>query len=257
MPIACAPNFRDLGGHRSRFGGSIREGMLFRAEAIHDPEGEDARRLATFGIRLVGDLRSSREVATAAGYWRNSAVEVLAMDVVADFRARDDPLRSMREDPGEAGALRMMIDTYEALPAACAPHLATLFRRLAAGDGPLLLHCTAGKDRTGFVVALLLHALGVGTEEIMADYLRSGLCHNRQVLAATRHILAQALGREIDGAVLDIVTAVRPAFLEASLGRITRDHGSVDAYLANAAGLNEAHRKAMLHHLLDREEAQA
>lgn len=239
MILSCAPNFRDLGGQPAGAGRRVRHGQLYRSEAIPALAPEEAQTLAALGIRLVCDLRSAMERDQAAGHWPRSGATVLPMDVVADFRANRDPLAAMRANPGEAGAVALMTATYDALPAACAPHLVTLFDRLASGDTPVLVHCTAGKDRTGFVVAMLLHALGVPEDAIMADYLRSGDCPNPAVMAATRGIMETALGGAVEESALMALTGVRPAYLEVSHARIRRDHGSVTRYLREVAGLDE------------------
>jgi len=246
MILTCAPNFRDLGGQPAAEGRRVLHGRLYRSEAIPTLAPQEAERLATLGIRTVCDLRSEAERTHAAGHWPSSSATVLPMDVVADFRADADPLAAMRENPGEAGAVALMIDTYEALPAACAPHLALLFDRLAQGETPLLVHCTAGKDRTGFVVAMLLHALGVPEDAIMADYLRSGDCPNPAVVAATRRIMKAALGKEVQESALIALAGVRPSYLAASHARISRDHGSVAHYLREAAGLNEERQARLI-----------
>lgn len=252
MSLACAPNFRDLGGLPAEGEAHIRHGLLFRAEAIVEPAAADRERLDALGVRLVCDLRGKREVAAAASHWSSSGATVLAMDIVADFRAGEDLLAALRAEPGEAAALRMMLDTYEALPAACAPHLALLFERLAGGDVPLLIHCTAGKDRTGFVVAMLLHALGVEEAAIMGDYLRSADHLGPAVVEATRAVMDAGLGRPVRQAELAAVCGVRPAFLRASHDRIMRDHGSVHAYLRDAARLDSDMRRALRDALLAR-----
>lgn len=251
MMFTCAPNFRGLGGQPVAGGGHIRPGRLYRAEAIGAPPAHEAQALAALGIRLVCDLRSARERDLAAGHWMESGAPVLAMDVAADFRADADPFAAMRADPGESGAVALMIATYDALPAACAPHLATLFDRLLRGDMPMLIHCTAGKDRTGFVVAMLLYALGVREEAIMADYLRSGDCPNPTVAATTRQIMEAGLGGHVEEGALAALTGTRPAYLEASHARIRRDHGSVAAYLRDAAGLDDARRARLVAALVE------
>lgn len=250
MRIACAPNLRDLGGKSSRIGGQVRTGQLYRAEAICTPGANDAATLAALGIRLVCDLRSERERDRAASHWLTTDIELLTMDIAADFRAGVDPFAAMRDDPGEAGAIRLMIATYESLPEACALHLATLFDRLADGAHPMLIHCTAGKDRTGFFAAMILSALGVAEDEIVADYLLSGERQSREVLDATRAIMEAGLRRRVDDAALQALGGVRPEYLAASLAVIHRDFGSVDRYLECAAGLDAVRRARLVDRLV-------
>jgi protein-tyrosine phosphatase len=171
MALTCAPNFRDLGGLPARDGRRIAPGRLFRSEALPAPGAVDAAVLDRHGMRLVCDLRSARERGEAPNaFWVDRGVELIELDIAADIRGTAH-WDAMVVDPGEAGAVELMRLTYRALPDAAAPHLRRLFDRIDAGDTPLMVHCTAGKDRTGVVVALALEAGGVSRQAIVDDYL--------------------------------------------------------------------------------------
>lgn len=241
--IGCAPNFRDFGGFPTRSGRKVRRGRLFRSEAIVAPGEEDAARLAAAGIRLVCDLRGGQERRSAPNhFWAGAGVELLEMDVAAGLRAPGDPLAMLADGSGVEGARRLMIETYRGLPAAGAPHLRTLFRRLAGGAQPVLIHCTAGKDRTGFVAAMVLHALDVAADEIITDYLASGRHPHPTVVEATRRIMEDGIGAPISDAALDVLVGVDARYLEASLAAIRENHGSIERYLEETAGLSRAIR---------------
>ena len=89
------------------------------------------------------------------------------------------------EQPTAATAEALMIEIYRRLPQQMAPVLGRIGDRLLGGGAPLLIHCTAGKDRTGFAVAMLLHALGVSQEEIERDYLASRAWAHAGIVAAS------------------------------------------------------------------------
>ena len=128
-----------------------------------------------------------------------------------------------------------MLALYKALPRLFARHMEMLFAYLAEeGSGPLLVHCEAGKDRTGFVCAALLLSLGVPKEAVYADYLLSA---QRYVLTPGSHAVQRLLG---DGASERMVAALKelmtvyPAYLEAALTEVDVHHGSLEAYLLHA-----------------------
>jgi protein-tyrosine phosphatase len=156
-------NVRDVGGLPLRDGGSTRSGVLLRSAALHWATAADVRRLVEeFGLRLVLDLRTPREIdrdgptpIAVAG------VETVALNFIG--ASRELPETGDDTDP----LLRNYLGYLDDQPA----NIVEAVRRLAAPDaGPALVHCAAGKDRTGVVVALALAVADVPHEEIVADY---------------------------------------------------------------------------------------
>jgi protein-tyrosine phosphatase len=125
-----------------------------------------------------------------------------------------------------------------------APVLARIGERLLAGGAPMLVHCTAGKERTGFAVAMLLHALGVPNEVIERDHLAS-----RSWLHAPIHhaVIAKRLVDTVPADTIDEVVRplldVREVYLRAAMEVVTQDFGSREGYLQEAAGLDTARRE--------------
>ena len=192
--LTTAPNFRDLGGLPTADGRIVRPGLVFRSEALLEPIDADAAAIIAYGIVLVCDLRSDSERNHAPNdWWAAQGVELLDLDVMAAIEACDGPWLRLRSDRTTAGAIAAMEATYTALPAAALVHLAAIVDRIIAGNLPLLIHCTAGKDRTGFVSAMLLAALGVDHATILADYLDSDGRWTPQVREHTRQMVADQI----------------------------------------------------------------
>jgi protein-tyrosine phosphatase len=184
-----------MGGLPSLDGRYVRRGVLYRSEALLTPHPEDAARLQSLAIKLICDLRGHQERAAAPNErWHGNSIEIVEMDIIADTRNAFDAWEDLQGSSGAASAREMMLSTYRAFPAAAAGHLRTLFNRLAEGSVPLLIHCTAGKDRTGFVAALLLLALGVPLAAVYTDYLASNGSRNPAVVEVTRQIINRRLG---------------------------------------------------------------
>ena len=125
-----------------------------------------------------------------------------------------------------------MQDTYRGFVRDNSPRFAEFFQHLLASDEPTVFHCTAGKDRTGFAAAMLLHALDVPQAEVMHDYL----------LTNERLAMPQVWRNGLPSDVMNVLWRVQPAFLQAAIEEAERRHGSLDGYLREALGLREAER---------------
>lgn len=235
--LNCAPNFRDVGGIALPDGGVIRTGKVYRSEAIHAPGADDTACLAAIGVRSVIDLRSAAERTEAPGYWPGSGAAVHGIELGADPR-RAAAISHLRADSSAAGVRGFLRIGYEAFPTACAEAVRTMFEIVAGGHTPLLVHCTAGKDRTGFVIAALLGGIGVALPEILRDYLRSGEGMSEANVAGSRFAVNHRLDTPLDDAAVVELCGVLPEFLAASMRTIETEYASFAAYLA-AIGVDE------------------
>lgn len=159
--LAGAFNFRDLGGPAAAKDRRVRTGTLFRSDTLQALTDDDVARLVDdLGVELVIDLRIGTE-AVAEGRGPLAAATVCYLNAPL----RDLPISDL--PPAEQSA-----HFYLEHLASPSPTLPMLLRMLAAAAGrPTVLHCAAGKDRTGLVTAVTLRLLGVGDEDIVADYL--------------------------------------------------------------------------------------
>ena len=243
--IACAPNFRDLGGLPTANGGRVRPGRIYRSDLVLRPGDEDRAALERCGIGLVFDLRSAAEIAAHPNhYWRSRGVEVLSFDIGSDVRARGSFWDVLRADSSPPRVEALIHSIYRSIPLAVAPALAMLFDRLShPGAPPVLLHCTAGKDRTGVAAALLLHALGVTRAAILSDYVETCARITGRVVEQARRTMTEVAGRPLTDESLRYLTHVEPAFLDQSWSRMDRKYGGADAFLEQEAGLDGARRE--------------
>ena len=172
-PLHGAFNFRDLGGLRAGPHRRVRHGVLFRSDTLQALTEDDVRRLVEdLGVELVVDLRVGPEaVAEGRGPLAHTAVSYL-----------NAPLQDLPVLPHVTPRDQCLHFYLEHL-ASPSPTLPTLIRVLAAMAGrPTVLHCAAGKDRTGLVTALVLRLVGVDESDIVADYLASA--HNMPRIVA-------------------------------------------------------------------------
>ena len=266
--LAGAPNFRSVAALPAADGRRLRSRRLFRSDMLARLTDADVDRLAALRIGTVLDLRRDDERAAAPSRWPDAArPDTLVFDTLPDLQAvRAGGWRERLADPAfdAEGARAWMLETYTRMPAALEPAVRAAFVRLAgtfavgapavpgapASAPAVLVHCTAGKDRTGFVCAMVLEALEIERDAILDDYLESS---RRRPPAALARALVEWAGLPATPRTLDaveMVASVRAEFLEASLRETERRHGSIAAYL-RACGLDDATRDALRDAMLD------
>jgi protein-tyrosine phosphatase len=228
-----ATNFRDLGGYAGHGGRPVRWRKLFRSDHLGDLTEADRALLADLELVSAFDFRGTEERAAMpyalAGVVQHSlAIEPTVVQHLEDLQAAGRPLTP-------EVVVELMKDLYRSLVNDQASHFARLFHHLLEADGPLVFHCTAGKDRTGVAAALILLALGVSRRDVMEDYLLSNELYKRLPPPQTR-TPAEALA---------VLWRVQEAFLDAALQSVERDHGSVERYLTRGLGLTPAALRAL------------
>jgi protein-tyrosine phosphatase len=239
-------NFRDFGGYRAGDRQVVR-GRLFRSAAPSAATPADLAQLSELGVHTFIDLRrwSERQKAPSRrpDRFAGSVVEIVEED------AMRPPHEGFLggEDLSFATLRGHMLDYYRRSP--FSDRHVVIFRRgieaVADCPGGVLIHCAVGKDRTGLLVSLIHHILGVSREDQMTDYLLSSRDRRMiDMLNADSQELARANGRDVTPAAAEAVTTVFADNLEASWAAMAERHGSVDGYLA-AIGVSEATQAAM------------
>jgi protein-tyrosine phosphatase len=216
---------------------------------------EDFELLASLDIRLVCDLRSAEERNLQPYRWPITfAPQVIRMDVNADLRARHGSLLiALESDTTEAGAIQAMLQTYRDIPDGLLNHIGNLIARLVEHDDsiPILIHCTAGKDRTGVLAALIQLALGVPIDHVYDDYLLTKRVGNIGKLKETiEKLLFRITGKPVSHDVVSVIADVRESYLNASLLAIKEKYTSLSAYF-EAGGVSQATLGRLRHRLLE------
>lgn len=249
-PLQGGQNFRDLGGYLTEDGRRVRWGRLYRSGTMGGLTDVDCRHLATLGIRSVCDLRTPEERQDDPNGWAAEAgIDYWCRDYVSSFGELHRLMASGLATEEDARAA--MIAGYRRLPREQAPAHRAVFERLRNGAVPLVFNCTAGKDRTGTLAALVLSALGVPRETIVADYrLTDEVRDYRRIIAkyaAREGSLVGRISPEVHAAVL----VTHPTYIGAALDVIVEEHGSMEAYFRDMLTLDEAGLHAIRTHLLE------
>jgi len=238
--LTSAPNFRDMGGLPASGGKTLRYGQLYRSEDFSNLSETDAALLQGLGVKLLCDLRSNSERHQYPNRWPADSSNTLNLNISTDLRASHQAItRLLSGSPSVVQAEEAMLVTYRMFPEAFAVCLAQLFERiLHGGDLPLVFHCAAGKDRTGFIAAMLLTALGVDREAIYTDYLLSReRWKGERRESAIRRYLQPLCDQEPAAKVVQTLCQVRSDYLDAALDEIVQRYGSINDYL-ELIGLN-------------------
>ena len=241
LPLQGGSNFRDLGGYRTADGRLVRRGAVFRSAHLGGLTDEDRTALGTIGVRTIVDLRGVNEAAETPHRIEGVTCRIVGAHIEPGV---GDKIRGAVEDGTASPHLMMqfLTDHYRDYPRRCAPGFRTLFATLSDGvHRPLVFHCTAGKDRTGFASALLLTLLGVPWQTVVEDYLR------------TNELWIGHIGRypELDIDTRAAIIEARTPYLEAAFEVVRNDFGTPEAFAEKALGLGAAERERLKRDLLD------
>lgn len=240
VPVAGVQNFRDVGGYRTADGRRVRWGAIYRSAGLSQIAAGEAEELASLRIRTIHDLRSKGERANEPTRWPGAEPPTI--------KARDYDM----DMSGFAAAFAGGIDAAEArqtfktfYPGVLDSHreqFRDLFQTLLAAEGPVLYHCSAGKDRTGVATALVLTALGVPRETVLADYGLSNRYYRMEPsrVAGRAPTAEMRMFASLPPEVVKVFQGVEPEYLEAVFNEIDRRHGSFDVYLEKELGVGPA-----------------
>jgi protein-tyrosine phosphatase len=241
-------NFRDTAGLPTTDGRRVRAGRYFRSGHLGTPTDADRAVLAGLGIRLVVDLRSpadieldGADVLPDGARWLNLPMSDPARH--SDFwsEIRNADMSVLRERLGGGRAEKSIAADYRDQVVTRVHMHARFLRALTDADGlPVVVHCSAGKDRAGIAAALVQRIVGVSHDDVIADYLVSNAPENRYEPNADKLAMRPGL-LELFQPFLE----VREEYLRGALEVMDTHWGSFEAYLDQGLGL-DADRLARL-----------
>ncbi|GAB5426368.1 MAG: tyrosine-protein phosphatase [Crocinitomicaceae bacterium] len=248
LPLESVPNFRDIGGYQTQEGRGVRWNRVYRSSALDNLSLEDSQTLEALNIQLVCDVRSVAEQLSDPDKLPDT------MRLIPTPPSSDDSvLRSVLRLLFQAGFLEnLLLDLYQRVMVKDNPQvLARILQEISDETNlPMVIHCAAGKDRTGISIALLLSLLGVPDETIIADYSLSNY-HYDFFKIATRKNLAQLNMIGISEADFDYLLVADADIMQKTLNSIRHGYGSVETYCRQYLGLSAETIAKIRENLLD------
>lgn len=241
-------NFRDFGGYSTESGQKIKANKLFRSAHLHNTNEADKTRLADLDIGLIVDLRHAPERERQPTHWPEGEQPrmltypdpkdgesgkvapheaFMKHDLHKPEDARNYMLGSYGQRPHDAGFKTIFADTL---------------RHMAETGEPILVHCAAGKDRTGTLCAVIKGALGVDEKTIYEDFMLTMTAVDiDSFLAPAAQMFTKRYGRAIDPEAIRPMFGVEEAYLQSSLAAIE----DMQSYISDHLGITDKEKAAL------------
>ena len=255
LPLEGIRNFRDYGGYAGAGGAIVKRRVLWRSGHHHPATPSDLEKVAALGLTAVIDLRGDSERSAFPclrhpGFTADVLFEPGETAGLMGAAAHEAAAEGVRTGAESRAAMVRLNEGMPWRPVLVAS-MKLYFAELAAGRGPILLHCVAGKDRTGLAAWLTHHALGVHPDDAMADYLLTNIATDlagRMALGA--ETVRARYGPQMDDEAVLALMSVAPEYISAGLDAIRERHGSYDRYLNEVLEIGPVEIAAMRASLL-------
>jgi protein-tyrosine phosphatase len=251
LPIEGAKNFRDLGGYQNKDGRRVKWGLLYRSGRLSELTDEDVRYFSRLNIGTICDFRRDDEQMRSPSRLPDDPFPTIRNLTIGAGSSKTFLERVENGKAGTADMAAAMIQIYEDFVENQADPYSEMFEcLLQTNQQGVLIHCTAGKDRTGFGAALILYALGVDKETIMEDYLlttRYFPIDYEMKLMAEKY----AVPDHVDLNAMRPVFEVRREYLETAFDLIEKEYNSIDTYLDRCLNVNRDVREELMDKFLE------
>ena len=240
-------NFRDFGNYPAANGQRVKAAKLFRSAHFNQASDADLEKLAALDIGLVVDLRHKPERQRQPNRWPEHPAPVVLQypdpkHASEELAPHERFIKETLTTPEQARDY--MQGSYKARPhdEGFSSIFSQTLKSMAQTGKPMLIHCAAGKDRTGTLAAVILSALGVPFETIMDDYMMTMEAVDIETFLEPAALqMAERYGRTYDANALRPLFHVEPAYLQQSMASI----GNTDGYVAKTLGITETERQAL------------
>lgn len=241
-------NFWDIGGLKTKDGKTVRLGKIYRSGNLAELDEDEFAKFSATRIAHVYDLRTNHEIKGKEDHLPPN-VQYLHTPTVADNEGEIAQLKKkvINGEISEAMAKDMTTRFYEDAVSVNVNALRDIIKGITDSDEPVLYHCSAGKDRTGIVSALILSILNVDREMIVNEYLLSNYYRN----ARTEKTLGKAkmgkiIKRKMDLQAVEVLTTVEEGFINATFDTIDKKYGGMDSFIQNQLGIDHKTRAQLI-----------
>lgn len=247
IPIKGSYNIRDIGGYKTRNGGTIKWQKLFRSALLSNIDLSDTEKMEALNICSICDFRTLDEQAESPDKWHG--LENIMKFPFPIGHGRVDKFKEAKAEDFQEGEGHYLYKANHSYVTVHAHQFRAFFKILLdESNYPILFHCTAGKDRTGFATYLLLSLLGVDEKAILEDYLLTNVYLEDFAEKISRRI-SQNLG--VDQALIKSVFQAKASFLKGALDAIETNYGSVDNFLEKEIGIGTKEKQKLTDILIE------
>ena len=270
LPLEGGINFRDIGGYKTKDGRTIKWQTVYRSGVMSNLTTTDFKYLAKLGIQVVTDLRNTKARASAPALTEEWARNYVAWDYKPGLINELNKFTKSGNATVD-GASEVMTYVYSQTAYQFKDIYAEIFDKLIQGETPLVFNCAAGKDRAGVMAALVLAALGVPKETVVADYAMSDKVVNYEAKVNEKLFYytadnLNAKGEEVDGKIIvgpyifkdnqpsEVMRQMKasdPAYIEAVYAQLEKDHGSVMNFIQTELGVSDDELVTLRNNLLE------
>ena len=241
-------NFRDIGGLPTQDGRTVQWGKIFRSDNLSKLKNREFDKFRMLQITTVYDLRTSSEIKGKEDHLPETIDYVHYPSVEDD----GDMLTQMRSkvingEISEVQSVALMEQLYQSIVADNILSLRSLIHHIVNSDTPVVYHCSAGKDRTGIVTAILLSILNVDRNTIQQEYLLSNYYRTaklEKILGTAK--LAKVIKPHLNTNTIENFMKVDERYLNAAFKRIDQEYGGMDSFIKNQLGIDETLRRTII-----------
>ncbi|SEM94942.1 protein-tyrosine phosphatase [Stigmatella aurantiaca] len=241
-PFQRLSNFRDVGGLKTADGRTLRTGVLFRSDELSRLNAEDWVKLRGLGIQLICDLRSPGERQKRRLRLPDASIRVVNVPLHEQATQDGSRRKLLGFLFGKTGGERFREFSrayYHHIAFEQTARIREVITLLAGEQSlPAVIHCTAGKDRTGFLAALVQLLAGVRYEAVMEDYLRTNDYFALRLEKFIRVMRVLTLA-QVSPERMRLILMAHPDFLDEVHGTLMKRYGSVETYLREACGIEQ------------------
>ena len=241
-------NFRDIGGLKTTEGKTVKWGKIFRSDNLSNLKASEFSKFNDLNIKTVFDLRTSHEI--------KGKEDNLPMDTeyihFPTLEDNEDLLSKMRArvingEVSDKQSLNLMLDLYRSVISDNIPSLKKLIHQIVDSNDAVLYHCSAGKDRTGVVTALLLSILKVDRETITQEYMLSNYYRRAKLEKIIRKVkVAKLVKTRIELQAIQNFMSVDECYLNAAFTEIDTKYGGIDQFIQNQLGIDDVQRALII-----------
>ena len=227
-------NFRDLGGYEAVDGRVVAPGLVYRSDDFSKLTPQAVTYIESLGVTAVYDFRSDRELAINPNVLPHGVVQH-RVPILSDGAQQTSLIELITSGVITKMGIEEMAELYREMLETASSQFGEVIAGIASSKGPVVFHCTAGKDRTGVAAALLLSTLGVDREQIVADYQLTDVYRTPHRIPV---ITEQFLAAGVDPEPFLALFSAPPAAIEAALDHLDANYGGAEAYLTGRAGVS-------------------